>query len=47
MCTWAWDLLTNVLGLEKERLYVSYFEGKEDAGLGPDLETKNIWLSLG
>ncbi|XP_037076515.1 alanine--tRNA ligase, cytoplasmic-like [Pollicipes pollicipes] len=47
VCTWAWDLLTNVYKLPKDRMYVTYFEGKQDAGLEPDLETKGIWKSLG
>lgn len=47
MCTWAWELLTDRLGLEKDRLYVTYFGGDKSAGLDPDNETKSIWLSLG
>ncbi|KAK4699029.1 alanyl-tRNA synthetase, partial [Phenoliferia sp. Uapishka_3] len=41
----AWNLLTSVYGLPKDRLYVTYFEG--GFGLPPDLETKNFWLALG
>ncbi|SGY99551.1 BQ5605_C034g11290 [Microbotryum silenes-dioicae] len=41
----AWKLLTEVYGLPKDRLYVTYFEG--GFGLPPDLETKNFWLALG
>jgi alanyl-tRNA synthetase len=26
---WAWEFLTEVLKLEKDRLYVSFFEGNE------------------
>ncbi|KAK7478207.1 hypothetical protein BaRGS_00030568 [Batillaria attramentaria] len=47
MCTWAWELLTERLGLEKDRLYVTYFGGNQAAGLEPDDETRSIWLSLG
>lgn len=43
----AWDLLTRVYGLPKERLYVTYFEGDEAQGLKPDLEARDIWRSLG
>ena len=46
-CTWAWELLTERLKLEKDRLYVTYFGGNKDAGLEPDLDTKNFWISLG
>lgn len=40
---WAWELLTEVYKLPKERLYVTYFEGDEKNGLQPDLESKEIW----
>ena len=29
--TWAWELLTNVLKIDKDSLYVSVFEGSKDA----------------
>jgi alanyl-tRNA synthetase len=45
--TFSWDLLTKVYGLSPDRLYVTYFEGKADAGLDPDLEAKNLWLAAG
>lgn len=41
---WAWELLTEVYKLDKERLYASYFGGNKDANLEPDEEAKNIWL---
>ena len=47
VCTWAWELLTERLGLEKERLYVTYFGGNPAGGLDPDDEAKEIWLKLG
>lgn len=45
--SWSWELLTLVYGLEKDRLYVTYFEGDEKNGLEPDLEAKQLWLSVG
>ncbi|KAK4685281.1 alanyl-tRNA synthetase, partial [Tremellales sp. Uapishka_1] len=45
--TMAWDLLTRVYGLPKDRLYVTYFEGDAKQGLEPDLEAKQIWADLG
>lgn len=45
--TMAWDLLTRVYGLPKDRLYVTYFEGDAAQGLEPDLEAKQIWADLG
>ncbi|KAL1405999.1 Alanine--tRNA ligase [Vanrija albida] len=45
--TMAWDLLTRVYGLPKDRLYVTYFEGDAAQGLEPDLEAKQIWADIG
>ncbi|CAK9295228.1 unnamed protein product [Gordionus sp. m RMFG-2023] len=47
ICTWAWELLTEVYKLPKERLYVTYFGGDQESGLKPDLECRDIWLNLG
>uniref|UniRef100_A0A2K5C559 Alanine--tRNA ligase n=1 Tax=Aotus nancymaae TaxID=37293 RepID=A0A2K5C559_AOTNA len=46
-CSMAWELLTQVYRIPEERLWVSYFDGDPKAGLDPDLETRDIWLSLG
>lgn len=43
----AWELLTEVYKLPKERLYVTYFGGDAKTGLGPDLEAKQLWLDIG
>ena len=40
---WAWELLTQVYQLPKERLYVTYFEGDAGDSLGPDTETQALW----
>jgi alanyl-tRNA synthetase len=40
---WAWDLLTRVYGIPKDRLYATYFGGDARAGLQPDLEAKSLW----
>ncbi|KAF8535818.1 tRNA synthetases class II (A)-domain-containing protein [Trichophaea hybrida] len=45
--TMSWELLTKVYGIDPERLYVSYFEGSEEGGLEPDLESKELWKSMG
>ncbi|XP_075151730.1 alanine--tRNA ligase, cytoplasmic [Haematobia irritans] len=47
ICSWAWEFLTDRLGLDKDRLYVTYFGGDEASGLEPDLECKQIWIDLG
>ncbi|XP_047588000.1 alanine--tRNA ligase, mitochondrial [Lutra lutra] len=46
-CSMAWELLTQVYRIPEDRLWVSYFGGDPKAGLDPDLESRNIWLSLG
>ncbi|EST08427.1 Threonyl/alanyl tRNA synthetase, SAD [Kalmanozyma brasiliensis GHG001] len=43
----AWELLTVVYGLPKDRLYVTYFEGDAKQGLEPDLEARDLWLKVG
>ncbi|TGE28500.1 alanine--tRNA ligase [Hymenobacter metallicola] len=40
---WAWELLTEVYKLEKDRLYVTYFEGDEKDGTAADTETQGLW----
>ena len=40
---WAWDLLTNVYGLPKDRLYATVFAGDERDGLEPDKEAESLW----
>jgi alanyl-tRNA synthetase len=40
---WAWEYLTEVLKLEKERLYVTVFEGAADEKLERDDEAASYW----
>ncbi len=40
---WAWELLVDVYGIDKERLYVSVFAGDEAEGLGKDTEAADFW----
>lgn len=44
--TWAWELLTDVFKLEKDRLYVSVFEGDKADGTAFDAEAKAIWMKF-
>ncbi|THD18086.1 putative Alanyl-tRNA synthetase [Fasciola hepatica] len=46
-CNFAWELLTRVWKIPAKRLYVTYFEGNNSAGLPPDDEARQIWLDLG
>ena len=43
---WAWELLTEVYKIDKDRLYVSVFEGSADDNLQKDTEASNIWSTL-
>ena len=43
---WAWELLTEVYQIDKDRLYISIFEGSKEDNLQKDNETFNIWLTL-
>ena len=43
---WAWELLTEVYSLPKERLYVSVFGGDEKDGLPEDSEAFKIWKKI-
>lgn len=40
---WAWEYLVDVLKLDKERLYVTVFEGYAPEGLDRDDEAASIW----
>jgi len=40
---WSWELLTSVLSLPKDRLYVTVFEGDEKEGLPKDQEAYDFW----
>src|SRR5687767_9546693 len=40
---WSWELLTDVLALEKDRLYVTIFEGDEKEGIPKDAEALEEW----
>lgn len=45
--TWAWELLTEVYGIDKDILYVSVFEGSDDAdNLEMDQEAYDIWKEI-
>ncbi len=45
MIPWSFEFLTNVLGIPKDKLYFTVFEGNEDAP--KDNESYNAWLSCG
>ena len=41
--SWAWELFTEVYGISKDQLYVTYFEGDDIDGLEADTEAYDIW----
>jgi len=43
---WAWELLTEVFKVEKDRMYVTVFEGDETDGLKFDGEAYGFWKNL-
>lgn len=40
---WAWEYLTEVIKLDKDRLYVTVFEGSPEEGLSRDDEAAGYW----
>ncbi len=44
---WAWEFLTDICGIDKDSMYVTVFEGSNDAdALEEDTEAKDLWKSL-
>ncbi len=43
---WAWQLLTEVWGLDKNRLYATVFAGDEKDGLPADAEAEQLWKEV-
>src|SRR4051794_29103361 len=44
--SWAWELLTQVWGLDKSRLHATVFEGDAKEGLAPDDEAAELWRTV-
>jgi alanyl-tRNA synthetase len=44
--TWAWELLTEVYGLPKDRLYVSVFQGDAKDNVPFDQEAFDLWKPI-
>ncbi len=40
---WAWELLTDVYKIDKDRLYVTVFEGSKEEGLAFDQQAYDTW----
>ncbi|MDA8650444.1 alanine--tRNA ligase [Schleiferiaceae bacterium] len=41
---WAWELLTEVYGLDKNRIYITVFEGDLKDGISRDIDSEKAWL---
>ena len=39
----TWDLLINVYGLDKSKMYVTYYEGNPELEIPPDYVVRDIW----
>lgn len=44
--TWVWDFLVNVIGLDKQRIFVSCYSGNAKLGLPKDTESAGIWHEI-
>ena len=42
--SWAWELLTEVYGIDKTKLYATVFEGSAEDGTELDEEARQTWL---
>ncbi len=40
---WAWELLTKVYGLDRDRMYATVYEGSEEDGVPFDQEAYDMW----
>jgi alanyl-tRNA synthetase len=43
---WAWELLTGVWGLPKDRLFATVFAGDREDGLEPDEDAGGLWTEV-
>ncbi|AXG68099.1 alanine--tRNA ligase [Kordia sp. SMS9] len=43
---WAWELLTEVYGIDKDILYVTVFEGSDEDSLKLDQEAYDLWKEI-
>ncbi|HEX5619023.1 MAG TPA: alanine--tRNA ligase [Solirubrobacteraceae bacterium] len=43
----AWQLSLEGFGIDRDKIWITVFEGDEELGLGPDEEAIEAWLSVG
>lgn len=46
-CKWAYDLLVNKYGMNKNRLWASIFKGDKTLGIGRDVYAEKLWPKIG
>ncbi|CAG5092086.1 Similar to AlaRS-m: Alanine--tRNA ligase [Cotesia congregata] len=46
-CRYAWRALTELYGINKRNLSVTYFAGDQELQMAPDFETRDIWRNIG
>ena len=44
--SWVWEFMTEVVGLDKNRIFVSCYSGNQKLGLPKDTESANIWSEV-
>ncbi|HET8854413.1 MAG TPA: alanine--tRNA ligase, partial [Salinimicrobium sp.] len=44
--SWAWELLTEVYKINKDVLYVTYFEGNDAEGIPMDSQARDLWKGI-
>ncbi len=43
---WAWELLTDIFKIDKDRIYITVFEGDQEDGLELDTESLELWKKI-
>ncbi|AQT68359.1 Alanine--tRNA ligase [Anaerohalosphaera lusitana] len=43
---WAWELLTEVYGIDQDKLWATVFAGDAEDGSEPDVEAEELWAKL-
>ncbi len=43
---WFWEFLTDKIGLDPNRIYVTCFRGDETAGIPRDIDSANVWREI-
>ncbi len=44
--TWVWQFLTEVVGLDKNRIFISCYSGNQQLGIAKDEDSADIWTEI-